>query len=77
MNAGRVNADALERALAAVGLQGTIEIRGSLAVLKVRGDVTLADAQLRDVAVRVAADHGFSHLALELFDEDRAPLHRD
>ena len=68
----------LERALAAVGLPGTIEVRGSLAVLRVRGDVTLDDASTRDAAVSLATEHGFTHLALELpDDDDRAPVHRD
>lgn len=68
---------ALEQALAAIGLAGRVEIRGSLAVLTLTKGGALEDAQLRDTAVRLAADHGITHLALELFDDDRAPVHRD
>jgi hypothetical protein len=77
MTTGRCNVEGLEHALAAVGLRGTIEVRGSLAVLRLQDDITLADTALRDCAVKLASDHGFTHLALELFDDDRAPVHRD
>jgi hypothetical protein len=77
-----VNAAALERALAAVGLPGTVEVRGSMALLVLSDEaaahLALVDAQLRHSALHLAAEHGFTHLALELFDhDDRAPVHRD
>ena len=70
--------ESLERALAALGLPGKVEVRGSLAVLTVNGDISLADLRLRDAAVGAAADHGYTHLALELLDDvhDGAALRR-
>ncbi len=74
-----MSAESLERALAALGLPGKVEARGSLAVLTVQGQISLEELRLRDAAVAVAADHGYTHLALELLDDvdDDAPLHCD
>ncbi|HET7584046.1 MAG TPA: hypothetical protein VFK13_04015 [Gemmatimonadaceae bacterium] len=68
----------LERALAAIGLPGTVEIRGSLAVLTLQGEVSLEDETLRADAVRIASAHGYTHFAVELPDigEGGASLHR-
>jgi hypothetical protein len=73
-----MNVEQLERALADIGLHGTIEVRGSLAVLRVEDSTALADDQTRTRAVDAAEQHGFSHLALEIVDDgDRhAPFHR-
>ena len=74
-----MSATALERALAELGLPGNVEVRGSLAILTVRGDISVEDLRLRDAAVAAAAEHGYTHLALELLDdaEDGASLRRD
>ncbi len=74
-----MSAKSLERALAALGIPGKVEVRGSMGVLAVDGDVDLSDPRLRDAAIGAAADHGYTHLALELLDgvHDGASLHRD
>ena len=68
----------LQRALADIGLPGTLEARGSLVILKLDADVSLEDDDLRDSALRLTSSHGFTHLALELPDDngDGAPLYR-
>jgi hypothetical protein len=74
-----MNVENLERALAQIGLHGIIEVRGSLAVLRMEGDAGLADDELRSLAVDAAERNGFTHLALEVVDdaERRAAVHRD
>jgi hypothetical protein len=74
-----MNVENLERALAQIGLHGIIEVRGSLAVLRIEGDAGLADDELRSLAVDAAERNGFTHLALEVVDdaERRAAVHRD
>ena len=72
-----MSAASLQAELAALGLAGTLEARGTLAVLTVR-DVRAADDAIRESAVTLATRHGFTHLALELEDgEDRASLSGD
>ncbi|HJR62316.1 MAG TPA: hypothetical protein VJ803_01345 [Gemmatimonadaceae bacterium] len=68
----------LQRALADIGLPGTLEARGSLIILKLDADVSLEDDDVRDSAFRLASSHGFTHLALELPNDngDGAPLYR-
>ncbi len=68
----------LERALAAIGLPGTVEIRGSLAVLTLDGEISLESESLRSDAIRVASEHGFTHFAVEPPDigEGGASFHR-
>ena len=73
-----MNVEKLERALAEIGLHGIVEVRGSLAVLRMDADGGLADDELRFLAVDAAERHGFTHLALEVVDDaDRAAIHRD
>jgi hypothetical protein len=73
-----VNAEALEQRLAALGLAGRVEARGTLAVLTLRDPSALAASERRSAAVALAAEHGFTHLALELEDDpdDRASVPR-
>jgi hypothetical protein len=74
-----MNVENLERALAEIGLHGIVEVRGSMAVLRMEGDAGLADDELRSLAVDAAERNGFTHLALEVVDdaERRAAVHRD
>ena len=74
-----MNVENLERALAEIGLHGIVEVRGSLAVLRMDGDAGLADDELRSLAVDAAERNGFTHLALEVADDAdrRAAVHRD
>ena len=74
-----MNVENLERALAEIGLHGIVEVRGSLAVLRMEGDAGLADDALRTLAVDAAERNGFTHLALEVVDDAdrRAAVHRD
>lgn len=75
-----MSAEDLSRALAALGLHGSVEARGALAVLSLAGDPSaLRDPALRTRAVELASEHGFTNLALDLSDERRAsaPLCRD
>jgi hypothetical protein len=61
----------LEAALAERGLVVRVERRAGLAVLIVN-EATMAqlgDAELRRVALGVAREHGFSHVAIELRSE--------
>ena len=74
-----MSAPRLERALAAIGVRGTVEARGSLAVLTPDGATDLSDTRLRDRAVALAGQHGYTHLALELppAAHGDAAVHRD
>jgi hypothetical protein len=73
-----MNVETLERALAEIGLHGIIEVRGSLAVLRMEEEGGLADDALRSLAVSAAERNGFTHLALEVVDDaSRAAVHRD
>ena len=67
----------LQAELAALGLVGSLETRGTLAVLTVRDARAAGDDAVRERAVSLAARHGFTHLALELEDDDRASLSGD
>jgi hypothetical protein len=74
-----MNVENLERALAEIGLHGIVEVRGSMAILRMDDDAGLADDQLRSLAVDAAERNGFTHLALEVVDdaERRAAVHRN
>ena len=65
-----MSADSLQAQLAALGLAGTLETRGTLAVITVRDVRAAGDDGVRERAVALAARHGFTHLALELDDGD-------
>ena len=74
-----MSAESLRAQLAALGLAGTLETRGTLAVLTVRDAGAAGDDAVRERAVALAARLGFTHLALELDDgdDDRASLPGD
>lgn len=59
---------ALEQALASAGLRCAVEARERLAVVTGPAAVAaaLAEPAARELALRLAAAHGFTHLALEL-----------
>ncbi len=64
-----MSASALEAALAEMGIHGRVEAEGALAVLNVRDGMRLADPTTRATVVALAAQHGFTHVALELSDD--------
>jgi hypothetical protein len=75
-----VSADGLERALRAIGIECSVEARDRLAIIipKTRaGD--FSEPSLRRAAIALLAEHGFSHLALEIPESPGgdAPLSRD
>jgi hypothetical protein len=74
-----MNVERLERALAEIGLRGIVEVRGSLAILRMDDESGLADDALRTFAVEAAERNGFTHLALEVVNDDdrRAAVRRD
>ena len=55
----------LARRLAAVGIRGAVEARGSLAVLTLDDVHAIRREEVRAAALRLAREHGFTHLALE------------
>lgn len=74
-----MSAALLREALAALGIRGSVEARGALAILTVEGDAApLRDPELRARAVAIASEHGFTNLALEVRQPpgDGAALHR-
>ena len=57
------------RALAAAGIDTGVEVRDRLVVLTPRGDVPdLTSAERRRALLALAAERGFTHVALELVD---------
>ncbi|HEY9425920.1 MAG TPA: hypothetical protein VIR34_02100 [Gemmatimonadaceae bacterium] len=75
-----MSAEALRQALAALGIHGSVEARGALAILTLNGaGASLRDPELRAKAVALASEHGFTNLALEVSDSpgEGAALHRD
>lgn len=62
-----MSAAAFRAALAAVGVRCDVEEQDRLALVRVDGDGSaLADAALRETVTRLAAEHGYTHVALEL-----------
>ena len=63
-----MSAAALASALAEAGLPCAIEARERLAVVvaDASGAAAMGSAAARELAVRLAAAHGFTHVALEL-----------
>lgn len=62
-----MSAESLATALAAHGFACEVEAQGSLAVLipgNAAGDVS--DPALRELALRLGREHGFTHVAVEL-----------
>ena len=75
-----MSADGLQRALGALGVECTVEARDKLAIIIPRAGTTgFTDAMLRRSAVALLAEHGFTHLALEVAGAtpDHAPLPGD
>jgi hypothetical protein len=75
-----LSVESLREALAALGLHGSVEARGALAVLSLEGDAApLRDPSIRARALSIASEHGFTHLALEVTDarSGGATVHRD
>ena len=68
-----MSAAALALALADAGIHCTVEVRDRLAVVKTdgAGAAALGLSTTRDLAVRLAAAHGFTHVALELAPDVR------
>ena len=68
---------ALEGQLAESGLPCRVETRAGLAVLVVTADVLarLGDAEVRKMALAMAREHGYTHVAIELRGDD-APVSR-
>lgn len=64
-----MSAGALESALRAIGIRGTVAAEGAVALLRIEADDTvLVDAALRKAALALASEHGFRNLALEVSD---------
>lgn len=62
-----MSAAALRVALEAVGVRCDVEAEDRLAVLRLHGAAeALADAAVRSLVTRLAAEHGYTHVALEL-----------
>jgi hypothetical protein len=65
-----MSAHALAAALSAIGLSCEVEAQERMVVLRpTEGAHALADATLRARVVALAADHGFTHVAVELTDD--------
>ena len=58
----------LQAALAQAGFDVTVEVRAALALLIPRQHDQLATELQRRAIVALAAEHGFTHVALELRD---------
>ena len=75
-----MNAEALRQALVTLGIRGSVEARGALAILSLEGDAArLRDPEVRARVLALASEHGFTHLALEVSHQsgEGAALHRD
>jgi hypothetical protein len=75
-----LSAEALQQALAALGIHGSVEARGALAILSLEGDAApFRDPELRARLVAIASEHDFTNLALEVNHPpgEGAALHRD
>lgn len=73
-----MSAETLRDALAASGCLVRVEARGRLAVVITEDPRPLADETIRCTALRLAGEHGFTHLALELANagDHEAAVHR-
>jgi hypothetical protein len=75
-----VSADGLQRALRGLGIDCTVEAREKLAIIVPSGSLRdFSESSLRRSAIALLAEHGFTHLALELPDSPAgdAALSRD
>jgi hypothetical protein len=75
-----LSAEALRQALVTLGIHGSVEARGALAILSLEGDAArLRDPEVRARVLDLATEHGFTNLALEVSHPsgEGAALHRD
>lgn len=72
-DAGPDGALGLERALAARGVAARVEARGALAVVVTDPALPAIDVAMRRWMVQEAHQHGFTHLALEVFPAPADP----
>lgn len=75
-----MSADGLERALRAIGIECSVEARDRLAIIIPKTPARdFTEPALRRAAIALLAEHGFSHLALEIpgTPDADAPLSRD
>ena len=62
-----MSADGLQRALRAIGIDCTVEARDKLAILIPSAPTRdFNEPSVRRAAIALLAEHGFSHLALEI-----------
>lgn len=75
-----MSADGLQRALRALGIDCTVEARDKLAIIMPsEPGRDLSEISLRRSAIALLAEHGFTHVALEIPDSPAgdAALSRD
>lgn len=73
-----MNAASLGTDLVSLGVDGTVEARERLAIVRPRSDVgQFARADTRAAVLKAARLRGFTHVAVEIVDADDAPLPRD
>ena len=62
-----MSADGLQRALRAIGIECTVEARDKLAILiPTVSAPDFSEPAARRAAIALLAEHGFTHLALEI-----------
>jgi hypothetical protein len=69
------NAVALAAAIAKLGIECALEVRGGLALLMPMQDsvISLQDDGTRSAVLALVKEHGFTHVAIELPSERRKP----
>lgn len=75
-----MSADGLQRALRALGIDCTVEARDKLAIIVPGASARdFSEMALRRAAIALLAEHGFTHLAVEIPDTPAgdAALSRD
>ena len=74
-----MSAEGLQRALRAIGIDCTVEARDKLAIIVPGAATDFTENSLRRAAIAMLAEHGFSHLALEIpgTPDGNAALSRD
>ena len=67
-----MSAESLQRALRALGIDCVVEAHEKLAVIVPASEaIGLDDPTVRRAAIALLAEHGFTHLALEIPDSPR------
>jgi len=64
-----VSAAGLQQALSAMGIACTVEAREKLALIIPASESMLSDVAIRRAVLALLADHGFTHVALEIPDQ--------